>query len=217
MASDLASALDVTNFQSESESLRQQLARLAAEADTDLARRYALRFLPGERPSLYRRLRMAAGRTLRRLGLRPTQPLEPWLPGLQHAECSDGARPFVIWALDTDRETLRAACRGLETLYPALPGWAPVLVTDIADFAFFSRLGWLVEYVPTLSVPAGRYAERKRRYLAWRYRDAPALPVSAGLTAESIELARSEILGLPASLACSGRYHRRTKAKSPAE
>jgi hypothetical protein len=97
-------------------------------------------------------------------------------------ECSEGARPFVIWALDTDRDTLRAACRGFETLSAAVPGWFPVLITDIADFAFFSRLGWLVEYVPELSAPAGGYAERKQRYLAWRYRDAPALPVSAGLT-----------------------------------
>ena len=201
----------------EFEGLRRLVEKLAGEAETDLTQRYALRFLPWERPSPYRRFRMGVGRILQRLGLRRPRPLEPWLPGLKHVERSDGARPFVIWALDTDRETLRAACRGLETLYPALPGWAPVLVTDIADFAFFSRLGWLVEYVPTLSVPAGRYAERKRQYLAWRYRDAPALPVSAGLTAESIELARSEILGLPASLACSGRYHRRTKAKSPAE
>jgi hypothetical protein len=87
----------------------------------------------------------------------------------------------VIWALDTDRETLRAACRGFETLHQALPDFTPVLVTNVADFAFFSRLGWLVEYVPTLSPPAGGYAERKRRYLAWRYRDAAALPVSAGL------------------------------------
>jgi hypothetical protein len=72
-----------------------------------------------------------------------------------------------------------------------IPRFVPILVTDVPDFAFFSRLGWLVEYVPTLAPPAGDYAERKRRYLAWRYRDAPALPASAGLTAESIELART--------------------------
>jgi hypothetical protein len=77
-----------------------------------------------------------------------------------------------------------------------LPGFVPVLVTNVADFAFFSRLGWLVEYVPALSAPAGGYAERKQRHLAWRYRDAPALPVSAGLTDESIALARSEIARL---------------------
>ena len=103
------------------------------------------------------------------------------MPGLQHVVRCEEPKPLLIWALDTDRETLRAACRGFETLQAALPGWALVLVTDVADFAFFSRLGWLVEYVPVLSAPAGRYAERKLRYLAWRYRDAPALPVSAGL------------------------------------
>lgn len=173
--------------------LRRHLAELAGQADTGLARRYALRPLPGERPSLYRRLRRALGRLLRRVGLRPTQPLEPWLPGLKHVEGSEMARPFLIWALGTDRETLRAACPGFQTLGSALPGWAPVLVTDVADFAFFSRLGWLVEYVPALSDPAGGYADRKRRYLAWRYRDAPALPVSAGLTDDGIGLARTEI------------------------
>jgi hypothetical protein len=62
-----------------------------------------------------------------------------------------------------------------------MPGFAPVLVTDVADFAFFSRLGWLVEYVPPLSAPAGEYAGRKQRHLAWLYRDALALPASVGL------------------------------------
>ena len=128
------------------------------------------------------RLRSVLGRILRLLGLRPTRPLEPWMPGLQHVVRREEPKPLLIWALDTDRETLRAACRGFETLQSAMPGWVPVLVTDVADFAFFSRLGWLVEYVPALSAPAGRYAERKLQYLAWRYRDAPALPVSAGLS-----------------------------------
>jgi hypothetical protein len=102
----------------------------------------------------------------------------------------------VIWAFGMDRDTLRAACRGLETLTSTLPGFVPILITDVRDFAFFSRLGWLVEYVPTLSAPASAYAERKRRYLAWRYRDVPAVHASAGLTGESIELARSEIARL---------------------
>jgi hypothetical protein len=140
-----------------------------------------LRPLPWERPSLYRRSRKALGRALRRLGLRRPPPLEPWLPGLKHVARSEEARALVIWALDTDRDTLRKACRGFAALEADLPGWAPVLVTDVADFAFFSRLGWLVEYVPALSAPGGRYAARKRRYLAWRYRDAPALPLSVGL------------------------------------
>lgn len=184
------------NLGSEIQMLRRRLDELAGEGETSLVRRYALRPPPGERPSLYRRLRRTLGMLLRHLGLRRGQPLEPWLPGLNHAEHSEEAKPFLIWAFDTDRETLRAACRGFETLHTALPGWVPVLVTDVADFAFFSRLGWLVEYVPVLSEPAGRYAQRKRRYLAWRYRDAPALPVSAGLTDEAISFARYQIAGL---------------------
>lgn len=167
----------------EIEALRRHLAQMASESESDLIARYALRFPPPEKLSLYRRLRVAVGRKLRDLGLRSPPPLEPWLPSLKHRERDDPARPFVIWALGTDRDTLRLACRGFASLQKALPDRIPVLVTDVADFAFFSRLGWLVEYVPRLSAPAGRYAERKLRYLAWRYHDAPALPVSAGLTA----------------------------------
>ena len=160
----------------EIEELRRELAGLLREAETDLVRRYTLQN-PPRRLSLYRRFRMLVGKVLRKLGFL----VEPWEPGLRHFEGSEGARPFIIWGLGTERETLRVACRGFEKLQPALPGWVPVLVTDIADFAFYARLGWLVEYVPELSAPAGAYAERKKRYLAWRYRGAPALPVSAGL------------------------------------
>jgi hypothetical protein len=184
------------SLQREKECLRQQLAQWVSEADIDLERRYALRPLQSETLSLYRQLRMAVGRKLRELGLRRAPPLEPWLPGLNHVEYGNDARPLVIWAFGMDRETLRAACRGFETLNSIVPGFVPILITDVRDFAFFSRLGWLVEYVPTLSAPATGYAERKRRYLAWRYRDVPALPVSAGLTEESINLARSEIARL---------------------
>ncbi len=166
----------------ETETLRRSLQRLAGEFDTGFGQRYAFQFPPPECLSLYRRLRVNMGRLLRWLGLMRAWSHEPWLAGLNHVECSEGARPFVIWALATDRDTLRAACRGFEALHAALPGWVPVLITDVADFAFFSRLGWLVEYVPEMSGPADNYAARKQRYLAWRYRDAPALPVSAGLT-----------------------------------
>ena len=184
------------SLQGDIESLQQQLAQWVGEADVDLAQRYALRPVQSEKLSPYRRLRRAVGLILRELGLRRAPPLEPWLSGLNHVEYSDGATPLVIWALGMDRDTLRAMCRGFETRHATAPDFAPILVTDVPDFAFFSRLGWLVEYVPSLSAPAGDYAERKRRYLAWRYRDVPALPVSAGLTAESINLARSEIARL---------------------
>jgi hypothetical protein len=170
------------SLREETEILRRTLEQLAGEFETGLDRRYALRFPLPESLTLYRRLRVNVGRLLRWLGLMRARPLEPWLTGLNHVECSEGARPFVIWALATDRDTLRTACRGFEVQHAALPGWVPVLITDVADFAFFSRLGWLVEYVPDMSGPADNYAARKQRYLAWRYRDAPALPVSAGLT-----------------------------------
>lgn len=169
------------NVHDEIEGLRRELDAEARKADRRLGSRYALWHPPGGRRSAYLRLRKALGRLLRRLGLRPARAAEPWRPALRHAEYGDDARPLVIWALGANRERLREACRGFEQLLHALPGYAPVLVTDVADFAFFSRLGWLVEYVPALSAPAGGYAERKRRYLAWRYRDAPALPLSAGL------------------------------------
>lgn len=161
--------------------LPQQLKKWADEADVDLARRYALRPLPSKPPSLYRRLRRALGLKLRELGLRQPAPLEPWLAELRHVTYGDGARTVAIWALGMDRDALRAACRNFRKLHAGTPGIVPVLITDVADFAFFSRLGWLVEYVPTLSAPAGGYSERKRRYLAWRYRDAIAVHASAGL------------------------------------
>ena len=172
--------------------LRKQLKRSFGRAESRLARRYER--LPLESLTVFRRFRKAAGRLRRRLFRQPVPLPEPWLAGLKHSERGDEARPFVIWALGTDRETLRQACRGFETLSASLPGYMPVLVTDVADFAFFSRLHWLVEYVPSLPPPAGRYAERKRRYLAWLYRDAPALPASAGLSEQSIRIARSDLI-----------------------
>lgn len=169
------------SFREDRETLRRQVAQWAGEADADLAQRYALRLVQWETLSVYRRLRRTVGQRLRELGLRGAPPLEPWLPELNHVAYSDGARPLVIWALGLDRDTLRTACRGFEKLKVTAPDFAPILVTDVPDFASFSRTGWLVEYVPSLSAPAGTYAERKRRYLAWRYRDAPAVPASAGL------------------------------------
>lgn len=156
-------------------------ARLRANGEIELVRRYALRLPPRERVGLYRRMRMAVGSLLRTLGLRRRPQPEPWLAGLKHLERSDEAQVFLIWALGIERDSLRAACKVLEERIAALPDWVPVLVTDVADFAFYSRLGWLVEYLPELSPPAGAYRERKRSYLVWRYRGAPVVPISVGL------------------------------------
>ena len=169
------------NLRSEIAQLRREVESLASLADTGIVRRYALWHPPGQRRTLYRRVRRAVGSLLRRTGLRRSQPSEPWLTGLKHTVVDDRACTVVIWAVGADREQLRGACAGLGRIFADLPGHTPVLITDVADFAFFSRLGWLVEYVPRLSGPADDYRERKQRYLAWRYREAPALPYSVGL------------------------------------
>jgi hypothetical protein len=174
--------------------LRKELARSFGRAERKLVRRYGR--LPLEPLTAFRRFRKLVGRWRRRLFRQPLPVPKPWLPGLKHAQCDDAATPLVIWALGHDRETLREACLGFATLQASLPGLAPVLVTDVADFAFFSRLGWLVEYVPSFSPPASSYAERKRKYLAWQYRDAPAFPASAGLSHDSIEFARAQLTQL---------------------
>ena len=165
----------------EDESLRQILAQLAQETDARLGWRYALRPLPTDSPSLYRRLRRSAARFLWSLGLRRPHPVEPWLTELKHIDYGDAARPLLIWAIGVDRAELRSACVEIREMLAELPGWAPVLLTDVADFAFYSRLPWLVEYVPSLAAPANGYSGRKLRYLAWRYRDVPVLPVTAEL------------------------------------
>ncbi len=169
------------------DSLRRHLNHLAEDFETGLSQRYALQFWTPEKLSLYRRLRKNAGRLLRWLGLMrrppapPPPPPEPWLTQLDHVDYCNATKPLLLWAVDIDRDELRSACDRFRKLQAGSPGWAPVLVTDVADFAFFSRLNWLVEYVPSLSAPADGYFARKLSYLAWRYRDVPALSITADI------------------------------------
>jgi hypothetical protein len=173
------------SFHEGSADLQRQLARLASEFDLSLLRRYDLRRpFRHEALGMYRRLRIAIGRALRRVGLRRTPPPPPWVPALKHLDGADGAAAMVIWGLGLERDLLRRACTAIEAQRAADPRFVPVLITDVADFAFFSRLGWLVEFVPRLSAPAENYAMGKLRYLAWRYRDSPALPISQCLDAD---------------------------------
>lgn len=123
---------------------------------------------------------------MRPLPARPSPPVEPWLTELSYVDYGVAAKPLLIWAMGIDREELRGACDRIRELQIGSPGWAPVLVTDVADFAFFSRLNWLVEYVPSLSAPAEGYFENKLRYLAWRYREIPALPVTADIDEDTL-------------------------------
>jgi hypothetical protein len=129
-----------------------------------------------------RRMRQRGARMLRVLGLSRSFYLnQSWQTGLKHAGHAAEARTLLIWGEGHEREFVRKACEGLKQSLQARPEFIPVLVTDVADFAFFSRLGWLVEYLPGLGQEVGSYRDRKRRYLAWRYRHALALPLSAGL------------------------------------
>ena len=158
-------------------SLRRYLDVLAREEDDDLAR-YQLRKSPRP-PGLYWQLRWIVGCVLRWLESMYIKDPDPFPPGLKTTRGNAKAKPLLIWALGADRKTLRNACSRFAEMDYASAGFAPVLVTDVADFVFFSRLGWLIEYVPTLSGEGPAYGERKARFLARLYRDAPALPASA--------------------------------------
>lgn len=165
----------------ETEALRARLKGWADDPEWALLVRYEL--LP-QKPSPVWHLRLShnVGRALRVLGLSRSRYLkQSWHAGLKHAQNPPQATPLLIWSEGHDRRFVRDACEGMKSLLGDHSEFLPVLVTDVADFAFYSRLGWLVEYLPELNGSGPSYRDRKRRYLAWRYRDALAVPLSAGL------------------------------------
>lgn len=166
----------------EIQALQRHLDELARDADDELTTRYMLR-LPRRPPGLYWQLRWLVALMLRLLESTHIWRPDPWPVSLKRAEVHSKAKPLLIWAVGADRDTLRQACDGFMRLEKSLPGFAPVLITDVADFAFFSRLGWLVEYLPRLVGEGEPYEDRKARFLARLYQGAPALPLSAGLEA----------------------------------
>ena len=140
--------------------LQQDLDELSRAPDEELATRYAMR-QPRRPPGLYCQLRWLAGRVLRLLESLGILPSDPWPVSLEHAGTSKNARPLFIWAVGVGQGTLRKACYVFSGLLASLPGFAPVLVTDVADFAFYSRLGWLVEYVPHIEGVDESFRQRK--------------------------------------------------------
>jgi hypothetical protein len=176
-----AEAIPVSDPRAEIGRLGRELRVLARQERFARFRlRYRLRVEPPVPLSPYRRLRVGLGWLLRWLGVR-NEPAPPWLAALKSSSRSDDAQPLVIWAIGAERDMLRRACLRFDELLADLPEHAPVLVTDVADFAFYSRLGWLVEYVPAFAPPAEGYARRKQQYLAWRYHDAAAVPIDIAL------------------------------------
>lgn len=162
------------------EDLRCRLRQWATFPEWALLVRYEL--LPQKpSPELHKRCTQKLGRLLRVWGLsRDRYRKQIWQAGLKHAPTS-GNRILLIWSDVPDKASSRKACSGLQHLLAIRPSYVPVLVTPLADFAFYSRLGWLVEYLPEIPGTGTDYTERKRHYLAWRYRDAVVIPLSAGL------------------------------------
>lgn len=170
--------LDLTLI-NETAALRAELEKLLARDDRNARFRYSL-----PPTSLIERLFLKLGGFLQRLGLsRGYTPGYLWRSSLKHAQQNEGGGTLLIWGVGAAGDIIRPACQGVVRHLEATPGYFPVLVTEIADFAYYSRLGWLIEYVPNLSGAGESYHERKLAYLAWRYRDALALPLSAGLAA----------------------------------
>lgn len=161
--------------------LRKRLQRYAERPDKALLFGYSFLHKPRKLPAARKarlKARFAYWRQDRRL--REPKIQHSWQARLKHAPADSVEAVLLVWAVDVADLDLRAACQGLAEFLAVTPGLLPVLVTDQADFAWYSRLGWLVEYVPNLG-DKQRYKKNKLRYLAWRYRDAIVLPARAGL------------------------------------
>lgn len=119
---------------------------------------------------------------LLRLGLiKPSQNALAWSPKLKHVPVEGDSRVVIFWAVgQCDKETLRLELAAALERLKSQGGGAGVLgvlLTNVPDFAFYSRLGWLVEYLPAESEVFGTYSQKKLRYLAWRYKHAAVVPV----------------------------------------
>ena len=168
----------------EIDALRMELAELAAVEDRDLAR-YELTW-PRVPSGFYRQLRWFASLLMRALEAAGAVAPPRWPVSLKQAESAPRSRAYLIWAVGVDPAELRDACKRFAEWQESMPQFAPVLVTDVADFAFFSRLGWLVEYLPVIAGEGEAFESRKARFLARTYQDAPVLPWRAGLSPDTL-------------------------------
>ena len=109
--------------------------------------------------------------------------LSRWHTGLKHGCANPSGTVVILDDLD-DHSDFHQVCTSLKEHLANCPSLAPVLITSHADFAFYSRLGWLVEYLPRTLPNYEVYIERKKRYLAWRYKYALVLPLYAGRATE---------------------------------
>lgn len=119
---------------------------------------------------------------LLRLGMiKPSKTAFAWSPRLKHVPVDEDARVVILWAVgQCDKDTLRLELAAALERFKSQAGGVGVLgvlLTNVPDFAFYSRLGWLVEYLPAESEVFGTYSQKKLRYLAWRYKHADVVPV----------------------------------------
>ena len=180
-ATDATAPPNASQLLAQTRALRAELAALARKPEWDLLKRYDL--LRDKPVDWGKRQTRRAQSALSALGLTaPPVTQYEWLPALRHgAVLTSDSRTLLIWAFGLEIPALRQACEAFSALLAQRPGLVPVLVCDRADFAWFSRLGWLVEYLGPPAPHAPVWLERKKRHLAWCYRDALAVPAQAGL------------------------------------
>lgn len=157
--------------------LRRRWVGLARNMDRTLALRYSPP--PSSRSE---KILVSLGNVQEALGLNGGYvPKGRWPVVLKHADqAEEDGRVLLVWALSSERDATRRACDGLSMLLRQSRKVTPVLLTDVADFAYFARLGWLIEYLPNWTGAKADYREQKLRYLAWRYRGALVVPAAAG-------------------------------------
>lgn len=174
--------------------IREHLRSLSSASDEALEKKYRLTS-PLVPPGYYWKARWLVGWLLRLLENLHLKRPAPWPARLRQATGNRRARPLLVWAVGAEPERLRAACERIAGIDDLSASYAPVLVTDVADFTFFSRLGWLVEYLPALRGEGEPYNDRKAKLLARLYAGAPVLPADAILDAGWEDL-RQWVLGL---------------------
>lgn len=174
------------NIIEETDTLRKTLAAWAKTPEWALLSRYDLLRSKPSLPLRDRALRFVKWLLASAKLTSPHVTSYRWSSALKHTPIMVEARTLLIWALGAEHDELRQACEILsKRLRDCSPPLLPVLVTDVADFAYFSRLGWLVEYLPELSGGGQSYRARKQHYLAWRYRDALVVPITANSASTS--------------------------------
>ena len=102
-----------------------------------------------------------------------------WNSGLKHYT---GKSKHTILVVDNvnDKEKIFKVCTNLKNIFLSLNETSIVLITNYADFHFYSRLGWMIEYLPSALPNSSLYIAQKKQYLAWRYKNSTVLPLSLG-------------------------------------